>query len=90
METLLAALDGRGVVYVYPHLIPFNGAGRLPVHSREQMRAFLAVGAARRAGDEGAALGGRAARGLEAAARGDASTSPTSASGSGSWPNAAA
>jgi hypothetical protein len=35
------------VQYVFPHLIPFNGAGRLPVHSREQMRAF--VDAARRA-----------------------------------------
>jgi hypothetical protein len=43
METLLASLSGRGVAYAYPHLIPFNGAGRLPVHSREQMRQFLAV-----------------------------------------------
>ena len=43
METMLSALAGRGVVYVYPHLIPFNSAGRLPVHSRDQMRAFLAV-----------------------------------------------
>ena len=43
MHELLASLSRRGVVYVYPHLIPFNGAGRLPVHSREQMRQFLAV-----------------------------------------------
>ena len=43
MAQRLASLSARGVVYVYPHLIPFNGAGRLPVHSREQMRAFLAV-----------------------------------------------
>jgi hypothetical protein len=28
---------------VFPHLIPFDGAGRLPLHSREQMRAFLAA-----------------------------------------------
>jgi hypothetical protein len=43
MQALFSSLAARGVVYVYPHLIPFNGAGRLPVHSREQMRAFLAV-----------------------------------------------
>jgi hypothetical protein len=43
IEDLVRSLDRRGIVYVYPHLIPFNGAGRLPVHSREQMRAFLAV-----------------------------------------------
>ncbi len=43
MESLLAKLRARGVEYVFPHLIPFNGAGRLPVHSREQMRAFLAA-----------------------------------------------
>ena len=42
MDELFRSLDRRGIVYVYPHLIPFNGAGRLPVHSREQMRAFLA------------------------------------------------
>ncbi len=50
MEALFASLGGRGIAYAYPHLIPFNGAGRLPVHSREQMRAFLA--AARRAAPE--------------------------------------
>jgi hypothetical protein len=38
------------VRYVFPHLIPFNAAGRLPLHSREQMRAFLA--AARRVAPE--------------------------------------
>ena len=43
MEALFATLAGRGIVYVYPHLIPFNGAGRLPEHSREQMRAFLSA-----------------------------------------------
>jgi len=31
------------VQYVFPHLIPFNGAGQLPAHNREQMREFLAV-----------------------------------------------
>ncbi len=41
METLLASLEGHGIRYVFPHLIPFSAAGRLPVHSREQMRAFL-------------------------------------------------
>jgi hypothetical protein len=43
MEVLFRGLAERGVIYVYPHLIPFNPAGRLPVHSREQMRAFLAT-----------------------------------------------
>jgi hypothetical protein len=43
MEELLHGLSGRGVQYVFPHLIPFDGAGKLPVHSREQMRGFLAV-----------------------------------------------
>jgi len=41
---LLTALKDRGVAYVYPHLIPFDLTGRLPKHSREQMRRFLAVG----------------------------------------------
>jgi len=45
MEALIASLRSHGIHYVYPHLIPFNAAGRLPVHSREQMRRFL--GAAR-------------------------------------------
>jgi hypothetical protein len=43
MEALFRTLAQRGVAYVYPHLIPFNPAGRLPLHSREQMRAFLAT-----------------------------------------------
>lgn len=43
MEALLSGLARRGMVYVYPHLIPFNDDGRLPLHSREQMRGFLAV-----------------------------------------------
>jgi hypothetical protein len=43
MQDLLGTLSRRGVVYVYPHLIPFNAAGGLPAHSREQMREFLAV-----------------------------------------------
>lgn len=43
MEALFTRLDGHGVRYVFPHLIPFDGAGRLPRHDREQMRAFLAV-----------------------------------------------
>jgi hypothetical protein len=50
MDELFRSLSSRGIVYVYPHLIPFNGAGRLPVHSREQMRSFLA--SARRAAPE--------------------------------------
>ena len=44
IATLLTLLKSRGVSYVYPHLIPFDLAGRLPKHSREQMRRFLAVG----------------------------------------------
>ena len=43
MEALVASLRSHGIHYVYPHLIPFNAAGRLPVHSREQMRRFLAA-----------------------------------------------
>jgi hypothetical protein len=43
MEVLLQSLDRHGIAYVFPHLIPFNGAGRLPLHSREQMRSFLSV-----------------------------------------------
>jgi hypothetical protein len=42
MEQLFRFLDHHGIVYVYPHLIPFDSAGRLPLHNREQMRAFLA------------------------------------------------
>jgi hypothetical protein len=43
MEGLLSRLRSRGVAYVYPHLIPFDAAGRLPPHDRDQMRAFLAA-----------------------------------------------
>jgi hypothetical protein len=42
MDGLFASLSRHGIVYAFPHLIPFNGAGSLPVHSREQMRALLA------------------------------------------------
>ena len=41
MEALFLDLRAHGVRYVFPHLIPFDAAGRLPLHSREQMRAFL-------------------------------------------------
>jgi hypothetical protein len=41
MDALLAELSGHGVVYAFPHLIPFDASGRLPPHSREQLRAFL-------------------------------------------------
>jgi hypothetical protein len=50
MEALLARLRARGIGYAYPHVIPFDAAGRLPPHDREQMRAFLA--AARRVAPE--------------------------------------
>jgi hypothetical protein len=43
MEALFDRLRARGVAYVYPHVIPFDAAGRLPPHDREQMRAFLAT-----------------------------------------------
>jgi len=43
MEQMFRFLDHHGIVYVYPHLIPFDSAGRLPLHNREQMRAFLAT-----------------------------------------------
>lgn len=43
VERVLAALAARGVRYVFPHMIPFSSAGRLPVEDREPMRAFLAV-----------------------------------------------
>jgi Glycosyl hydrolases family 18 len=42
MEDLFARLRARGVGYAYPHLIPFDAAGRLPPHDRDQMRALLA------------------------------------------------
>lgn len=40
-ETLVAKLVGHGVQYAFPHLIPFDASGRLPPHSREQLRSFL-------------------------------------------------
>jgi hypothetical protein len=43
MERLFKRLRDHGVLYAFPHLIPFTGAGGLPVHDREQMRAFLAT-----------------------------------------------
>ena len=43
MEQKLRSLAQRGVLYIFPHLIPFDRAGRLPAHDREQMRAFLAT-----------------------------------------------
>jgi hypothetical protein len=43
IEALVRSLRAHGIHYVYPHLIPFNAAGRLPLHSREQMRRFLGV-----------------------------------------------
>ena len=50
MEALFARLRSRGVIYLYPHLIPFDNAGNLPAHDREQTQAFLA--AARRVAPE--------------------------------------
>jgi hypothetical protein len=43
MEALFARLRQRGIGYAYPHVIPFDAAGRLPPHDREQLRAFLAT-----------------------------------------------
>lgn len=43
MEALFARLQRRGIGYAYPHIIPFDTAGRLPPHDREQLRAFLAA-----------------------------------------------
>ena len=31
MEALLAALESHGILYAFPHLIPFNSAGALPL-----------------------------------------------------------
>ena len=44
LEELFQRLQQHGVRYAFPHVIPFNNAGRLPVHSREQMRRFLQTG----------------------------------------------
>ncbi|HEV7500899.1 MAG TPA: glycosyl hydrolase family 18 protein [Vicinamibacteria bacterium] len=43
MEQIFRFLDHHGIVYAYPHLIPFDSTGKLPPHNREQMRAFLAI-----------------------------------------------
>jgi hypothetical protein len=43
MEQMFRFLHHHGIVYVFPHLISFDSAGRLPLHNREQMRAFLAT-----------------------------------------------
>jgi hypothetical protein len=43
MEALFTGLAEHGVMYAFPHLIPFSTSGGLPVHSREQMRAFLST-----------------------------------------------
>ena len=43
IEELVERLQRRGVRYVFPHIIPFDSAGNLPEHSRQQMRRFLAV-----------------------------------------------
>lgn len=43
MRALFERLERRGVIYVFPHIIPFDRAGRLPAHDREQMRLFLAT-----------------------------------------------
>jgi hypothetical protein len=43
MEDLVSSLQARGVVYLYPHVIPFDREGKLPKHDREQMRRFLEV-----------------------------------------------
>jgi Glycosyl hydrolases family 18 len=41
MDALFASLARHGILYAFPHLIPFGSSGSLPPHSREQMRAFL-------------------------------------------------
>jgi hypothetical protein len=41
LDALFEALHRRGVLYAFPHLIPFDASGRLPPHSREQMRTLL-------------------------------------------------
>lgn len=41
MEELFRRLHEHGIKYVFPHLIPFTTAGRLPPHNREQMRGLL-------------------------------------------------
>ncbi len=43
IEQLFRFLHRHGIAYVFPHLIPFDSAGRLPVHDPDQMRRFLDV-----------------------------------------------
>lgn len=43
MEALFERLARRGIAYAYPHMIPFDAAGRLPRHDRQQLRDFLAA-----------------------------------------------
>ncbi len=43
MEALVLRLRARGIAYAFPHLIPFDGEGKLPPHDRDQMRALLAI-----------------------------------------------
>jgi len=43
LEKLFTGLQAHGIRYVFPHMIPFDTAGRLPLHSREQMRRFITV-----------------------------------------------
>ena len=72
MEELFRRLRGRGVIYLYPHLIPFDGAGQ-PAAARPRADARLPGGGAPgRAGAEDASLGRGAARRLPAPAGGHA------------------
>jgi hypothetical protein len=41
MDALFRELQGHGVHYAFPHLIPFDRSGRLPPHGREQLRGLL-------------------------------------------------
>ena len=43
IEAKARSLARHGVLYAFPHLIPFERSGRLPPHDREQMRSFLEV-----------------------------------------------
>ena len=87
---LLRRSASRGVVYVFPHLIPFNCGGP-PARAQPRPDAGLPRGGPPRgARHQGAALGGRAPGGLSAASARAPSTSATSASASASWPSAAA
>ncbi|MCU0241903.1 MAG: glycoside hydrolase family 18 protein [Vicinamibacteria bacterium] len=42
-EDLIKHLAERGVLYLYPHMIPFDRQGQLPPHDYDQMRTLLAV-----------------------------------------------